>query len=175
MNGDSVRTAGAFLLTTGALALTLNPALALDLTSMAYDLGDNYSLRIDYDSAVREVTVALSQGAVRSLAITVGNANVAVDGIFDGRLCEGCERILFVPAYDLSSTYGAISGIIAWSNGSWWTMSLLPLSSPFVEDTNNDGIAELFDGWTSDGIFQTQAYQFSRGQLTAVGDVQIQQ
>lgn len=151
-----------------ALLFGTSPADAQVLSAMRFDLGSDYAVEATYDAEQLSVTVSLRWADQLALAVTLGNANVAHEGTKLVRLCKGCERVLFIPAYDLSSTYGATTGILAWSSGDSWSLSILPMVRPNVVDEDRDGIFELVDSLPTKPEPTIRRFQFSEGFVTPV-------
>ena len=108
---------------------------------LAGDVG--YTLSVEKEELA--VRVAIKQGNTEWLSVGVGNAGIDPEAIELVKFCADCDPAYFLPVYDASSTYGAVTGVLAWSNGSWWSLSILPMVRPYVEDQDGDGVHSLID------------------------------
>ncbi|SDG19031.1 hypothetical protein [Pelagibacterium luteolum] len=144
------------------LGLAASSAVAQETTIELNDGGD--TLSIVQDDNQRNVTVALGGNFSDLLKVTVANAAVDPSAVYVGPLCGGCDPVAFVPAYDRSSTYGAVTGVLAWSyaDGALWRMTVLPLEVPALSDVDGDGFPELVETFNGDVV----PYSFDGGFLT---------
>ena len=145
------------------LWLIASPTVALE---PPFDLGDGNGLTVTADAAARTVTVTLMNDSALQEAVTLGNAGVNQDDIARYKFCSTCSPAYFVPVYDLTSTYGATTGIIVWQGG-WWNLTVLPLSVAGVGGPDKRGVYWLTDTATLNGKTTTDRYWFDYGFLKA--------
>lgn len=138
---------------------------AQTITQATYKLDDTSSLTTSFDEDARAVTVSVLYADQRTIAITLDNANIAHADVQSVVLCQGCDPVLFIPAYDLSSTYGAVTGLVAWQEQGYWSLSILPLARPYLEDADGDGVFSLMDSVPSKPPV-TQGYDFKDGLIS---------
>jgi hypothetical protein len=131
-----------------------------------YELNDEYRLETSFDPETSVATVTLFYRDKLSSSVSIGWANIAYDSVAFAKMCADCEPVLFVPAYDLSSTYGATTGIIAWQRNDDWSLSILPLSRPFLEDEDGDGIFALMDSLPTKPEPTEELYDFREGLIS---------
>jgi hypothetical protein len=142
------------------LALVASPALALD----PIDLGSGNTLTVSSDAAAKTTTVTLaSEGAVVE-SVTLGNAGVKPEDVKSYKLCAGCSAAYFVPLHDLTSTYGATTGVVVWEGG-WWNLTVLPLSVAGVAGPDKRGVYWLTDTGELGGKVRVDRYWFVDGFL----------
>lgn len=144
-----------------------NPASQEPLGNTMIELGADYAVGIAAVPHENAVTIRLTYGDQLVQAVTVGNATVAPGTVKKARLCAGCPVSLFVPAYDLTSTYGAVTGIVAWPDGGLWNLSILPLSRPHLRSTGM-GHYEIVDTRRVDGQTRESRYRFTSGFLAPI-------
>jgi hypothetical protein len=128
------------------------------------DLGDGNSLLITTDKVARTATVTLKNNGDLTESITLGNAGVDDGAAKAYKFCGDCTAAYFVPVYDLTSTYGATTGIVVWEGG-WWSLTALPLSVANVEGPDKRGVYWLTDTSVIDGKASVEAYWFDSGFL----------
>ncbi len=144
--------------------LAVGPAMA----QPAFDLGDGAStLAVKADAKARTVTVTLLNDSDLQQSITIGNAGVKMNEVVVRKLCATCTPAYFIPAYDLTSNYGAITGIVAWTGGGWWNLSILPLSIAKVAGPDAHGVYWLDDTSSMNGKVVSSRYSFEDGFLKA--------
>ena len=96
--------------------------------------------------------------------MTLGNAGVDAAAVKPYKLCAGCSAAYFIPVHDLTSTYGATTGIIVWEGG-WWSLTVLPLSVAGVAGPDKRGVYWLTDTNRLDGKTRVDKYWFDDGFL----------
>lgn len=103
-------------------------------------------------------------------AYVIGNAVVDKDDIEPVKLCNRCATAYFIKASEASATYAAHTGIVVWRDHRndvlLYGLTVLPLDSPYVEDTNGDGVHEIAEERPGE---QREIYKFEYGQLMRVG------
>jgi hypothetical protein len=117
------------------------PATAAD---PSFDLGDGNTLQVAAAKDTGTLTVSILSGQSLVESVTIGNAGVDAGKIKVGKFCGKCEPAYFVPAYDLSSTYGATTGIVVWKR-KWWSISILPFDLADSEGPDSNGVLRLVD------------------------------
>jgi hypothetical protein len=119
------------------------PAMAEEVAQ--FELTGDIGMSFSVEQEELTVRVVLKQNGKELLSVGVGNAGLEPEAIEQVKFCADCDPAYFIPVYDASSTYGAITGVLAWSSGTWWSLSILPLIRPAVEDPDGDGIYALVD------------------------------
>lgn len=149
----------ACILLTGAA-----PVLALDVRAVALPGELGQSLAIFQDDDAGTLRVELLHGAQMVQAVEVGNAAIEPRPINAVQLCPDCEPVVLVRAYDRSSTYAAETGVLAWRNGYYWSLALLPFEHAELRDEDGNGLFELVNAQPEDrgGV---KHYDFRSGML----------
>jgi hypothetical protein len=147
------------------LSLGCSAAAADGPTSATYDLDEDYSIETSFDANANAVTIALYYDDDFYRSVTLGNADIAYEDVAFATLCADCEELLFIPAYDRSSNYGATTGIIAWQDNGYWELTILPLVRPYLDDEDGDGISVLTDSLPTKPPTDEQ-YDFHEGLLS---------
>ena len=143
-----------------AWCVMLGPAAAFD----PIDLGDRNTLIVTTDGAAKTATVTLMNDGDLTESVTLGNVGVDETAVKAYKLCAGCSAAYFIPVYDLTSTYGATTGVIVWEGG-WWTLSVLPLSVAGIGGPDKRGVYWLTDTSRLDGKVKVENYWFDDGFL----------
>ena len=148
-----------------SLMLVSAPVLGQDRLDVRLEGDVGYTLAIAQNDEKGETEISLGQYGVNVQTLTIGNAAFQKDAIQTVRFCAGCDPVVFIPAYDRSSTYGAETAVLVWSQGGAWSMSILPFQRTAVRDDDGDGVFVLQDEWPEDrgGI---RRYEFSYGMLS---------
>ena len=136
------------------------PALALD----PIDLGDSNTLIITTDAGAKTTTVTLMNDGDLTESVILGNAGVDDAAVKAYKLCVDCSAAYFVPVYDLTSTYGATTGIVVWEGG-WWDVAVLPLSVAGIGGPDKHGVYWLTDTSRVNGKVRVENYWFDDGFL----------
>jgi|GEM_PF-4779595 len=119
-------------------------------------LGDQYHLVIA--SRADLTTVALSQQGQLQEAVSIGNSLFDARDIRHERFCKGCEKAYLIPVPDASSTYGATSYVVAYSDGDNWILAKLPMDRVEVVKASAKADHYLLQA-------EGQRYTFEQGML----------
>ena len=142
------------------------PGQAVDL-----DLTAGYRLGVEGIAESRFVTVSLLYENALDISVSIGNALFIAEDVVTTKLCAACSPVVFIPAPDDSSTYGASTGIVAWSDGGHWQLSILPLQSPFLTGPDAAGVSTLKDRRRDDENAPIErSYTFYRGSVYPASD-----
>ncbi len=151
-----------FLISSALCSITYSNEL---ISTFKLPLSSSEFLTITIDD--KDCYIAISENNRAHQLASVKNAATSQSSVKVIKFCHDCEDSYFIPAWDLGSTYGATTGIIAWQddNYSWWLI-VLPFSVADIEDFDNDGVYELVDQYAEGSAkFKPvkKSYQFSKG------------
>ena len=118
-------------------------ALPVHAEETTVSLGSDYELQVRTDEVAGTLTAVVSYGGDLVQSVTIGNASYNPDEIAAVVLCEGCDQSYYIGAWDRSSTYGATTGLVVWSDGGWWRISILPLSVAGIDGPGPQGVFTL--------------------------------
>jgi len=130
------------------------------MADQTIDLGDNTVLQIAVNDGSGASTLSLYQGKSLIQAVTIGNAVVDPAAVVAREFCSGCPLAYFVPARDRTSTYGAVTGVMAYKLGAWWSFSILPLAVAGVAGPDSTGVFWLTDTTKTDRKTAVRNYAF---------------
>lgn len=125
-----------------AMTLAAGPGLAQDITII--DLGYDVTLTIKQDVATNGVRIDIAQLAVEWQSVGIGNASFSPEDLQKVRLCADCAEVYFLSVSDTTFDDGVTTGVIAYERGpGGWSLLILPIDRPRVEDPDGDGIFTL--------------------------------
>ncbi|CAN0403156.1 unnamed protein product, partial [Laminaria digitata] len=115
----------------GAVLLALIPKAGW-AEELVLQLGHNWTAEISTNEAERTLTLSLYQGTSMVQSLALGNASFNSEDVKAVVLCRDCAPSYFIPAWDRSSTYGAVTGLIL-SGDIGWSVTTLPFSVAGIE------------------------------------------
>ncbi|MET3900338.1 hypothetical protein ABIB57_004304 [Devosia sp. UYZn731] len=126
------------------VVLAACPTLAQDIVMV--DLGYDVTLTVEQNTEIRGVRVAVSQLENEWQSVGIGNAGFTPEDVQMVKLCSDCAQVYFVPIWDIPRNYGTATGVILYERGAGgWSLAILPLDRPTIEDEDGKGVFALFD------------------------------